>query len=314
MRRNRILCLLLALVMLFVLASGCSASRSSMPNAVTQEGKAAYGGTTGKGTIVDSGTAAAPAASAAGSGDTGSSAISNSKLIKTATIQMESLEFDKAMADLKTLTQQMGGYFEQENVSTYSSGYRSGRFIIRVPAEKYDAFCDQTDGMAHVTNIVKGSQNIGEQYYDVQARLATQQTKYERLLALLEKAATMQDIIALETAISDTELQIERLTGTLRNYDSLVGFSSITVQLTEVFQLSNRKNAISFGERLQNAVINGLTNALNAVESIVIFLTYNLAGILILAVIIVAVVIPVWRRRRRSRPNSKQSADEEPKK
>ena len=49
-------------------------------------------------------------------------------------------------------------------------------------------------------------------YYDNEARLTTQRTKLERLQELLSKAEAMEDIITIESAISETELQIEYLT------------------------------------------------------------------------------------------------------
>ena len=48
----------------------------------------------------------------------------------------------------------------------------------------------------------------------------------------------MEDIIALESALSETELQIEYLTGSLRRYDSLVGYSTVNLQLREVYRLA----------------------------------------------------------------------------
>lgn len=64
-----------------------------------------------------------------------------------------------------------------------------------------------------VTGQNEYKDDVSEAYYDTEARLKTQQTKLDRLHALLEQAATMEDIIALETALSETELQIEYLTG-----------------------------------------------------------------------------------------------------
>lgn len=75
---------------------------------------------------------------------------------------------------------------------------------------------------------------MGQNYSDIELRLQTQRTKQERLLALLEKAATMEDIISLENALSETEYQIEQYTSDLKRYDSLIDFATIELRLTEV--------------------------------------------------------------------------------
>ena len=46
-----------------------------------------------------------------------------------------------------------------------------------------------------------------------------------------EKAETMEDIISLETALSDVEYEIEQLSSTLNRYDSLVSFATIRLDL-----------------------------------------------------------------------------------
>ena len=97
--------------------------------------------------------------------------------------------------------------------------------------------------LCHVVRQEEDSDNISEQYYDTESRLVTQQTKLERLQTLLSQAETMEDIITIESAISETELEIEQLTGTLRQYDSLVDYSTVTISLEEVYRLSNVEEA-----------------------------------------------------------------------
>ena len=62
------------------------------------------------------------------------------------------------------------------------------------------------------------AENISERYYDTQSRLETAQIKLERLQELLKKAESMEDIITIESAISETEYEIEDLSGTMRHY------------------------------------------------------------------------------------------------
>ncbi len=54
-------------------------------------------------------------------------------------------------------------------------------------------------GMGYVTSKNESSKDVGEEYYDTEGRFKTRRTKQERLLTLLEKAETMEDILSLET-------------------------------------------------------------------------------------------------------------------
>lgn len=84
---------------------------------------------------------------------------------------------------------------------------------MRVPAAEYEHFCEQVGSLCHVTYMSSSAENITEEYYDTDSRLKTAQIKLERLQELLSKADNMADIITIESAISDTEYEIESLSG-----------------------------------------------------------------------------------------------------
>ncbi len=240
----------------------------------------------------------------------GSAPLDQSKIIRTATLEMETQTFDDAMAALDQLVEELGGYCESRSIRQHST-YRSASFTVRVPAASFDAFLDQAGQAAHVTWQDESQDNVGESYYDIEARLATQRTKQERLLALLEEAATMEDIIDLENALSETELQIEYLTGSLRQYDSLISYSTITVSLQEVYKLStDEEPATTFGQRLGSAFSTGLRQGLGTLENLVIALARNWMGLAVIAAVAAAAVLALRRRfrRRRSPPPSQPPA------
>lgn len=110
------------------------------------------------------------------------------KMVYTASIEMQTLEFDQAAQDIASLVESMGGYFEQKNFSNYSSSYRHASYTVRVPAEQFTDFCTQVGTLCHVTWQSDTAENISERYYDTQSRLETAQIKLERLQELLKKA------------------------------------------------------------------------------------------------------------------------------
>ena len=221
-------------------------------------------------------------------------------MIYTARMEVETTAFDTADADLRTLVEVLGGYFEQAAVHNYASGYRSGDYTVRIPADQFQAFLDRVGTICHVTYKEEGSENVSEAYYDAESRLVTQQTKLERLQALLAQAENMEDIITIESAISDTELEIEQLTGTLRHYDSLVDFSTVYITLQEVYQLSNvEEPATSFGSRVGTAFASGWRGFVSTLESLAVALAYGWVWLLLLAVIGAAAGRYFWKRHRR---------------
>ena len=238
---------------------------------------------------------------APGQSATQSAPLANTKMIYTGELYLQTKSFDEAAQAVEQLVKDMGGYFESHNLNQGGS-YRSLRATVRVPQENFDAFMDQAGEAAHVTDRYAHQEDISEQYYDVESRLTTQRTKLERLQHLLAQAENMEDIITLETAISDTELAIEQLTGSLRKYDSLVNFSTITLVLDEVYRLSSEEVPVqTFGERLAKAFTRGWERGVEGVEDFVISLARNWLSLLIFVCIAAPVAVVIrrkWRKRR----------------
>ena len=132
----------------------------------------------------------------------------NAKLILRADLTLETQDFDATSADLEKLTAETGGYIESSSLSG-DKGSRSAYYTLRIPQEKFETFYAQLGDRAHVVYSSRSSEDITEQYTDIETRLATLQTKHERLLALLDQAGKMEDIISLETRLADCEYEID---------------------------------------------------------------------------------------------------------
>lgn len=299
MKRTWSLLLCALLLASLLTACGSSSDASSSESVSVGSGAAAADNAVmdemGWATDTGNSSAGTPTESTADSGP-----LEGAKIIRTAALEMETQAFDDAVAALDLLVEELEGYCESRSIRQHST-YRSASFTVRVPAASFDAFLDQAGQAAHVTWQDESQTNVSESYYDIEARLATQRTKLERLQALLEQAATMEDIIELESALSDTELEIEYLTGSLRQYDSLISYATITVSLQEVYRLStDQEPALTFSQRLGDAFSTGLRRGIEGLEDFAVALAANWVGLLFAAAVI-AVAVAVLRRRKRRR-------------
>ena len=202
--------------------------------------------------------------------------VSGQKLIRTASLELETMEFESTNAALNELVAQMGGYMENSNLRNRSSGYRYAEYILRIPAERYEEFLNQAGTLCHETWRSTSQEDISEMYYDTQGRLKTQQIKLERLQDLLARAESMEDIITIESAISETEMLIDSYSGTLRHYDGKVDYATVNISLREVYKYSNTEEApTGFVSRLSNSFSNGWSNFVDAMEDLAVSLAYG---------------------------------------
>lgn len=227
--------------------------------------------------------------------------LASAKMVYTASIQAETQDYDACTAALEDLVDRLGGYLEYASSDSRGDGSRSASYTVRVPAKEFRGFLKTVGEISHVTSQDQNAENISERYYDTESRLETQKTKMERLQALLSKAENMEDIIDLENAISETEYQIEQLTGSLRHYDSLVDFATIDVRLREVLRLTTVEEAPpTFGSRLGNAFTDGLRSFGDFLQDVAVYLAYNWTWMVLLALVIL-LVVKVSKRRQAQR-------------
>ena len=215
------------------------------------------------------------------------------KIIRQGELNIQTEQFDQSVEALNQLTASCGGYFESASVygggSRDANARRRGEYVVRVPAERYDHFLSSTGQLGYVTSKSESSQDVGERYYDTEARLKTQRTKQERLLALLERSETMEDIIVLENALSEVEYQIEQYSSELNRYDALVGFSTFYVYLNEVGRVTEDVGeTASLGQRMAAGVQASFLGLGQGFQDLLIWMSYNLVLVVILAVVIAA--------------------------
>lgn len=230
----------------------------------------------------------------------------DAKVIRTAEMTIQTIDFDQSATALAALTEEQGGYYETAQVDGGSYYDQGGRrwayYVVRVPRENFVAFRDSVSEVGHLYSITEDSKNVGEEYYDTEARLATLETKQERLLALLDKAELMEDIISLETALADVQYEIDMYNTTLRKYDSLINYSTFTIHLEEVTRIVEEpKVQDSFGTKLLASLKDGLTSFGDGLQSFALWLARNIITLVILAVIIfmaVRVALHVRKKRR----------------
>ena len=228
----------------------------------------------------------------------------NAKLILNANLTLETQDFDKATADIEKMAADVGGYLESSSLSV-DAGSRHASYVLRIPQEKFEVFYEQLGSSVHVVYSSRSSEDVTEQYTDIETRLATLTTKHERLLALLDQADKMEDIISLENALADCEYEIDSLTGSKRHYDDLVGFSTFYVDLEEVQTLTATPEGSGFGAQLTQAAKTGTRGLVDAVRALIV------GAVMFWPVILLAAAgggtVAVLRRRRRKAREAEQT-------
>ena len=248
------------------------------------------------------------------SGETGTArAETFDKIIYSGAATVETIRFDETIEQVYALIEQYGAFVESSWVTgkdystTYYNrpGYRSASFVIRVPRDSFQTFTGALETLGNVTRSSVQAENITSSYYDTQSRLNTYRTEEERLLDMLGKAETVEDMLNIEDRLASVRYNIESLTTTLTNWDSRINYSSLSLSISEVKELTPETPIThTFGQDIAEHFRSSCQWLLGAVKSGFLFCV-SAVPILILPVIIVIVVLLIIRAKRtKQRPKN----------
>lgn len=155
---------------------------------------------------------------------------SGRQLIVEAWVSLEVNDIDSAARQVETLAAQRGGWVESSDI-VGEGGYRIASIGIRVPSERLNNAMDTLRGLGRVTDEGVSSTDVTDRLIDNEARLEAWKVQEERLVMLLENAATVEDVIEIERRIAEVRADIEQVAATQRNLENRVAASLIRVNL-----------------------------------------------------------------------------------
>ena len=222
------------------------------------------------------------------------------KIIKSAYVSMETDGFERTIDTITGRVTAAGGYIENSELINDSKkgGLRQANYQLRVPKNIFNQFVQDLNQYGNVLRSSIQGEDITGQYFDVETRVKTLKAQEERVLQLLAKAEKIEDIINIERELSYLRNEIEMLTGTLKNWDNMISYSKVVIDIYEVKSIIPAKgDDTSLSARLKNGFISSIYNLGRALEGILVFIVSALPFILVI-VVVVAIVKVILKRRR----------------
>lgn len=315
MKQNRLLIVFTSLLLILAIAaSACSRKMSEYHNSSSPGRKADYAEDgqyqNAKGSTEAPRYDNTEEKTGFGSNGLGSSAAdpvqNQDKIIRTFNLTIETMEFDGLINRINSEISRLGGYVENSNISGrgyYDSGARYGSITARIPNDKVDEFVNIVGDNANVINNQESSTNVSLEYIDTESRIKALRIEQDRLYAILEKELDLENIITLESRLSDILYELQNYESKLRYFDNQVAYSTVTMNIHEVEKLSPKVEIKqSVGTRIKNGLGNTFYNISEDFKNFTVWFVVNLPYLLIWAIIIAAAVLLIRRLIRRLNP------------
>lgn len=231
------------------------------------------------------------------------------KIIREATIQMQTENYSEDMAALEELVTSMGGFITSreewgsEQSAETGENPRTLSLTLRIPSDQLDAFVEQAKQVGIVTASSISETDVTDQYTDTDRRLQAYQKQYDRVLEMMDQATTVEELIQIESELSRLEMEIESCQGTLNYWDARVNYSTVYIYVDEVRRAISANP--SLGERMRTALANSWDDFTQGCQDLVVNLyaaiPYIAVWIVVLAAAggIAALIVRKVRKGRR---------------
>jgi len=236
---------------------------------------------------------------------TATGARSADKIIHQANATILTESFDDTIQAVNALTDRHDGFIQQSNITgaagnQWDNGNRLGRqahFSIRIPNRSYRTMTDALDSLGVVSYFSSLATNVSTEYADITSRLASLRAQEERILAMLEQADTLTEMLDLEVRLGELIFQIERLTTQRSDLDQLIAYSTIDLRIVEV---EDEEDIEDIEDLLDDFTVGEtLSTSLRVLRNVGRVLLHILVAIAPWSAVVAVIVLPIlWCVRR----------------
>lgn len=148
------------------------------------------------------------------------------KLIKRGNVNIEVQNLKKAQESVEKWCQDFGGYVE-----SFSDSPTFSHYSLRIPVIKFDEALNSVGDLGEIKSKNISTQDVSEQFYDLQTRLSTKKIMKERLQKYLTQAKDVKDMLQIEKELNNTISEIESMEGRMKRLSGQIEFSSVNISL-----------------------------------------------------------------------------------
>jgi hypothetical protein len=194
------------------------------------------------------------------------------KIIYDAQVDLVVESVDPIAKKMTSLVQDARGYIAEQNVTGSPGSLRSIHWRIRVPVEQFDSFVDSVVALGELERNNRTSQDVSDQYYDLEARIKNKKVEEQTLNKILqERSGKLEDVLKIEIELSRVRGEIEQLEGKIRVLENLSSLATLTINIREREKYEPSAPVVaSFSTRIGRTWDSSITSLIDLGKAIVL--------------------------------------------
>lgn len=153
------------------------------------------------------------------------------EIVYRATIGVQADDVAAASREAVTVVEGLGGIVFSQTTRTEPQPWTE--IVFKVFPADFPAALERLAGVGRLVDQSISADDVTERVVDLESRISTAETSVTRLRRLLEEAADLEDVAAIEGQLLDRETTLEVLRGQLRTLRGQVDLATITLSITQ---------------------------------------------------------------------------------
>lgn len=145
-------------------------------------------------------------------------------IVYVASMAMSVFNLDEAMEAAEALPDKYGGYIASMTESS---------IVLRIPSKNLRKIMGSVGELGVVESRSLHAQDVTDEYYDVESRIAALEKTHTQLLDLLGKARNVQEALEVRRSLDEIAMELEVLKGRMRKLQNMISFSTLTLDMVE---------------------------------------------------------------------------------
>lgn len=146
------------------------------------------------------------------------------KIIKTGSLSFEVKNLSETEDMISAWIEDFGGY-----VSNTWSNRNSINITAKVPAEKFEDAMAGSGNFGILLSRSISTEDVSENYYDLETRLETRRVLQEKLENYLANAKNISELLEIERQLNDVTSELESMEKQFRRLSNQIDFSTISI-------------------------------------------------------------------------------------
>ena len=198
------------------------------------------------------------------------------------------------------------------NGSAYSGKrYRSADITVRIPAKDLDSFIDKVSGLSNIVSSRKTVEDVTLNYVATESRVKALQAEETRLLELLAKADSLDDLLTVEARLTEVRTELEEVTSALRVLENQVDYATLHLTVSEVTEFTDTTEPETVWQRIGDGFVKNLKGVGTFLENVFVFFVTASPYILLIGVPPLAVFLIIRHSIRKKKQKAAKQQEKE---